>query len=502
MRKIFNKSKEIKVYIPSLAILIILISLNISLSYSTTYYVDSNYINDNSDGLSWITPKKSINAALQNTSPGDQIWVREGKYNETIVMKSDIEVYGGFHGFEKSLLERNKKNRYSVIDATNAQNRLHVITYYFNKNTHLEGFKIMGGRTKTGTLSENSGGGIFYAYSDNTNTITNCEITSNTAEYLGGGILCAYYSSPIITGCLIYGNFANTGAGICFTDSLPNISNCKIFSNKASWLGGGLACMNKSDSGIDKCIISGNISYIGGGFLFSSANPKMTNCVISGNYSIWTGGAAALHTSQGIIKNCTISDNYALRYNSGIAVNLSSSPEIINNIFWNHSDYAIYEFDEFSDPVVINNIFPNNFEKLYFDFETKTISSTANINKIFGNRDNIDLDPQFVMDSKSVITGKWTTHPKYDSDNMLTILTDRTANFVKDTLCQKLINTNSLQYTQSLILGNSEKEIIVFGNVSAFTNENDKYKIIDYNLRYQSGAIDITASETISSLRK
>lgn len=135
------------------------------------------------------------------------------------------------------------------------------------------------------------------------------------------------------------------------------------------------------------------------------------------------------------------------------------------------------------------------------------------------------------MNSKYAITGKWTSPPVYDAEKNQTVLTNANANFPAGTnigtndwanvreniganvranaganlcvspspgnsaLCAKslsgkLINADSSQYLQSLIISNTETRITVSGDAASFANINDAYKIIDYHPEYKSGAID------------
>jgi len=71
-----------------------------SLGRGATTYVDAARPDDSGDGLSWPTAKQMIQAAVDVTSATHEVWVRQGKYVESITMRSGVGLYGGFAGSE------------------------------------------------------------------------------------------------------------------------------------------------------------------------------------------------------------------------------------------------------------------------------------------------------------------------------------------------------------------------------------------------------------------
>lgn len=61
--------------------------------------------NDEYDGLSWESPKKTIKAAIDASAYGSEIWIMNGTY-EAISMRSGRNIIGGFSGTEKSKSQR------------------------------------------------------------------------------------------------------------------------------------------------------------------------------------------------------------------------------------------------------------------------------------------------------------------------------------------------------------------------------------------------------------
>ena len=56
------------------------------------------------NGISWQEASGDIQAMVNSSSPGDQVWVAEGTYilSATLHMKQGVNVYGGFDGTEIS----------------------------------------------------------------------------------------------------------------------------------------------------------------------------------------------------------------------------------------------------------------------------------------------------------------------------------------------------------------------------------------------------------------
>ena len=89
-----------------------------SFSHAEIFYV-STMGNDSNDGKSWETAYANVQTAIDaaakvatSSSPA-QVWVAKGTYahGSEMLMKSYIEVYGGFIGNEKSLYERVPSNK-------------------------------------------------------------------------------------------------------------------------------------------------------------------------------------------------------------------------------------------------------------------------------------------------------------------------------------------------------------------------------------------------------
>jgi predicted outer membrane repeat protein len=123
------------------------------------------------------------------------------------------------------------------------------------------------------SLGVGYGGGV---YNTGTLTITNTELSSNSATFGGGG----FHGDGSLTNSTISGNQSWGGNG------------------------GGIA----GDPIVNNCTISGNQAWVYGGGIYGS--PTITNCTISGNHAspIGSFGGGGIY-GGGIVRNSTIAGN-------------------------------------------------------------------------------------------------------------------------------------------------------------------------------------------------
>ena len=129
------------------------------------------------------------------------------------------------------------------------------------------------------------GGGIFCVLGNP--HILDCLIADNTAFERGGGIKCDA-SNPTITGCIIRSNAADDGGGVgiettgSMSSLLLTMTNCLITGNKADGLGGGIFIFGKIT--LLNCTIFGNhAGYDGGGIFFAETEGRINNSIMYGN---------------------------------------------------------------------------------------------------------------------------------------------------------------------------------------------------------------------------
>jgi len=366
--------------------------------------------------------------------------------------------------------------------------------------------------TISGNSASYDGGGI--SCDNSSPAITNNTISGNSAHSGGGGISCENNSSPAITNNTISGNSAHSGGGgiYCEYNSSPEISNNTISGNSASGViipsyGGGIFCRDNSSPQITNNIISGNSasggvfesSYGGGIFCRDNSSPAISNNTISGNSASYDGGGISCDNSSPAITNNTISGNSANYGGGGIYCYYNSSPQIKNTIFFNNNKYDIYEYDTSSDPIVIYNDFYGNPDGIYYDEGTTPYTSVSAIDSAIAEcSNNIGLDPLFVGNTLS--GGIWTAEPVYNSATFQTTLTNSSAAWTANEHAGRLLNPDTSQNKQFVIVSNTATTINVWSNVTVIAQSGDAYKIFDYHLQLASPCIDAGYDQDVPNI--
>jgi len=287
------------------------------------------------DGLTWATAFHAIQPAIDAAyaAGGGQVWVAGGTigsprvYNETrteawgspasvtgsLVMKDNVEVYGGFSGYnggagrqETQLSQRNRFLYPTVIDGSTARAgsaAYHVVVFGRGSaptvNARIDGFTITGGNASGvgGDYHTWRGGGIYVWQSQA--VIENCFITNCAAAVSGGAIANesgpAGESDSVIRGTLLVNNVAGRGSD---TSGNPIRGGGGVFNNNAN--AQIIGCT------IYGCTLSDNTTGLfglnSGGVYNWEAAPIINNCVFRAN-----NGAVVSEGSLGNTEQATVS---------------------------------------------------------------------------------------------------------------------------------------------------------------------------------------------------
>jgi hypothetical protein len=222
------------------------------------FYVDASRPDDAGDGRSWLTAKKTIQAAIDESLPYDMIVVTNGIYASISTADKAITIKS-VNGADVTIIDGGGTNRCATLGSSSSWTR-----------TTLVGFTLRNG-------SASSGGGSYYG------TLDSCTLAGNIASSYGGG---AYFC--ILNNCVLTGNSASAGGGSWY----GTLSNCTLTENCASTSGGG-SCYGTLNS----CTITRNSASDGGG----SYNGTLTNCTLTSN-SAYSGGGSY----GGTLNNCIV----------------------------------------------------------------------------------------------------------------------------------------------------------------------------------------------------
>jgi hypothetical protein len=344
---------------PSFVRLFFFCLLSISAGYAQTIrYIKPD---GSGDGNSWATASANLQAIINASSAGDQVWVAAGTYKPggnantnrliSFSMKDGVAIYGSFGGSETTISER-PASVTSAQPSTILSGELRAadnLTDNINNifvNTNLSSSAILDGFVITGSYVIANGGGMLNQNSSP--TLRNCSFLSNrgSSGSNGGGLYNDATSNPTLTNCTFTGNTARQGGAIFNQPtSTVTISHCTFSSNSALDNGaiiGGL--LSISNSTFDSNIAGPGPGGGYGGAINISAKSTITNCLFSANQAIGFGGAVFISAGSPVLTNCTFRGNRATgglgtRYGIGGALyigGINNAPTLINCSFSNN----------------------------------------------------------------------------------------------------------------------------------------------------------------------
>jgi hypothetical protein len=280
---------------------------------------------DGNDGLSWGTALREVRTAIARLGNGHpaEIWVQAGTYKPTsgtdraisFVLRSDLEIYGGFAGTETSISQRNIAANPTILTGDlfgndgpcgsftcMAENSYHVVRAdaTVSSSAILDGFVVRGGNA-SGTGVDNSGGGMRIEGSP---IIANCIIECNTALAAGGRGGGVYLTgSAKLTACTIRQNGA---VNVESVGGHPRFVRCRI--NEAAEQRIGVVV----DDGILDLLGCEVAANTGSSAIFVTGGATLAayNCTIRSNdcstAAIWGTSPA----DQVSLFNCALAMNY------------------------------------------------------------------------------------------------------------------------------------------------------------------------------------------------
>jgi len=349
--------------------LICLIILGLPLNLFSQIFVDHEATGTN-NGSSWTNAFNDLTEAIHASSVGDQLWLAAGTYlpgNGTQIrdtffsLPHDLEIYGGFAGFESNFNERDIESNVVILsgdyngddinnnfDYFKGENAFHVIFLeeHISNNTIIDGLTIAYGVAddpdEIGGDRRLGGGILTYG----TPIITNCTFNQNFA-FLGAGLhpIGNVIRSTEVKNCTFNNNFAARGAGIYIAQENTIVDNCQFINNTASFFGGGLHD-NTLGGIINNCFFINNQIFDGAGggvFLLNNAS-ELINCVFDNNNALDSSGGGLVYSSLDedtpltpILTNCTFKNGTA-KFGGGVSVRHDGSkPRFVGCTFENNT---------------------------------------------------------------------------------------------------------------------------------------------------------------------
>ncbi len=279
------------------------------------------------DGLTWATAFDDIQSAIDAAAletPPCEIWVANGTYllfggtNDSIVLSSGIELYGGFGGLDVGETARNQRDTsLSVNPVVVSGNNISYHIFAGAENGVIDGFIISLGQASGTGFPDNYGGGIFHT--SGTLTVRNVNFVSNKANG-GGGAIYVGNASLLLSDSTFLGNVAgdllNLGAGgaIFAEDAEIHMDNSSFSLNGSidNTLYGGAIYLTNSDSSLVNSKISKSHSLNEGALFISGGSHTLSQVLFTNNRSTIRG--AALSAFSGATVN---GSNIVLSSNTG-----------------------------------------------------------------------------------------------------------------------------------------------------------------------------------------
>lgn len=362
--------------------LFLLLTAFIGVSNAAVRYVKPTAAG-NGSGSNWNNASADLQAMINASSAGDEVWVAAGTYIPTtltggmatstgsleardvsFVLKSGVKVYGGFLGNESSISQRTAGNVTILsgdLGTTNdaTDNAYHVvISVNNNANTLLDGVSIIGGYAYGSgnifvdgqTIPRTAGGGMYFRGS--ALVLNNVKIYNNESSLSAGGIYVRT-SQPTFNNSEISNNKSATGAGIFSFGTVDSvvtltIQQNSVLSNNTSTTGtgGAINLSSYSTASFTDVTFSGNTGTHGGA-LYSIGTATKRNELnllrvnFSENIANATGagaGAIYIHNRNNAVLNfVTFNNNQAISggaiFVQGVTTDLTTELQLSNSSF-------------------------------------------------------------------------------------------------------------------------------------------------------------------------
>ena len=267
---------------------------------------------------------ETIQQGIDDANNGEIIIATQGRHIG--VGNCDIN-FGG----KAVTVQSSDPNKFNVVNATiidcNGSQAQPHRGFVFNSgedgNSVLAGFTITNG----GGLTE---GGAIYC-DGSAPLIRNCIITGNQANY-GGGICSVVNADATIASCIISGNTAlENGGGFYTYASSPSILNCTVVGNKAQ-AGGAVTASGEGNLTIINSIFRDNRATEGNQVALKVYQQEITEATIS--YSNIEDGQAGVRIDPGMLLN----------WGSGI---IDADPGFVDAGRWDDAGTPAYSDDDF-----------------------------------------------------------------------------------------------------------------------------------------------------------
>lgn len=343
-------------------------------------------------------PCATVQRAVDVAVPDDEIRVAAGTYTgvqvrqgitQVVYITQPVTIRGGYTTTNWTTSD---PGTYATILDAQGQGRVLVI---LGARVTLEGLRITGGDTQSFPdlslgITGRVGGGL-HINAPSSVVISGCQVYSNAATYFGGG-LYAYSSAITMTQNRVFSNSLSPvhsiGGGVYAELGTSIVDNNSVFSNSAVYGGGVYLGFGSLGGRLSENQIYNNRAYQRGGglLLISTQTPGVliSRNVFSQNVAGTDGGGMWLGTGISVVTgNLFISNTANNDFGGGVYV-LAGADAVINNEFISNTANAgggINLYD--SSATLIGNRFQGNNAGvgggINVEGESSGITATANV---------------------------------------------------------------------------------------------------------------------------
>jgi len=271
----------------------------------------------------------TVQGAVSAADPGDEILVAEGVYTRNgaswvAFINKGITVRGGY-------TTTNWAASYPVTQVTTLDGEGQVGVVYISGDftPTLEGLWLTNGQA-----SGSDGGGI-YALGAHP-IISGCHVFSNAATFNGGGIRLWNSPGAVLVNNRVYSNTAANGGGVYLEGSANTaVGGNTIYSNTADY-GGGLVLASSPTSTLTGNDVFDNVAHQHGGggvYVSNSRNATLVGNRVFSNTSDSSGGGIIIGNSDDVLLlGNEIYSNTASSSGSGLLLFSGQNIRLVNTL--------------------------------------------------------------------------------------------------------------------------------------------------------------------------
>ena len=297
---------------------------------SVTIKRDSSFTND-----SMFQVDKALNVQTNSNSS----IMFDGNSNVT------VNVGGGCFAVSENGVLRIEGNIYlqnNRSSYTRGGGAVHIAN---NADARIDGVKIRSNYAR-------HGGGI---RNDGRLELNNCNVSGNTAERSGAGVLTgSTATSTIISNTTFSNNVGSVRGGGLSIDGFSSTGNIKvsdcIFQNNKSGLGGAISLPPEKDVGeieISSCSIINNTATQFGGGIYANTYFKLSGILVVEDNKNGTGESDNLYLTDGVLLNPSENKiNFSPTSGSTIGISLENTPTESSKVSLSYKDCTDYLFSD------------------------------------------------------------------------------------------------------------------------------------------------------------